>query len=78
MAGGRGVMVDFGEDEGLKGLVKGYEGKVDYVSLGAKDQLGLRALLVRPDGIVAWASEEEKPDIGAAKAALERWFRCGS
>ncbi|KAI2606941.1 monooxygenase [Hypoxylon fragiforme] len=78
MAGGRGVMVDFGEDEGLKGLVKGYEGKVDYVSLGAKDQLGLRALLVRPDGIVAWASEEEKPDTGAAKAALERWFRCGS
>lgn len=40
-----------------------------------KDKLGLRALMVRPDGVVAWAAEgKAKPDIDAAKTALEVWF----
>ena len=77
MEAGRGLVVDFEDDARLSDLVAGgkYEGRVDYVGLGAKDRLGLRALLVRPDGIVAWVVEENaNPDLEAAKAALERWF----
>jgi hypothetical protein len=43
--------------------------------VGAKDRRGIRALLVRPDEVVAWVVEDNvKPDIDAAKAALELWF----
>lgn len=77
MEGGRGLLVAFYEDTALRRLVadSGCEARVDYVGLGAKDQRGLRALLVRPDGIVAWVADEgAEPDLGAAKTALERWF----
>ncbi|KAF3058719.1 Anhydrotetracycline monooxygenase [Daldinia childiae] len=60
LEGARGLIVDFGDDVRLKKLAGG-------------DQLGLSALLVRPDGIVAWVTEESL-DIEGAKAALARWF----
>jgi len=74
---GWGLLVDFEDDAALKELVVGgkYEARVDYVGVGAKDRRGLRALLVRPDGVVAWVAEDNvKPDVDAAKAALEQWF----
>lgn len=71
--GGRGLLVSFEDDAALKKLAGAYEGKVDYVGVGAKEQLGIRALVIRPDGFVAWVAEE-KPDVDAAKAVLERWF----
>lgn len=73
--GGRGLLVDF-EDQLKELALEGkYEGRVEYVALGAKDRRGIRALLVRPDGVVAWVAEEGKePDGDAAKRALERWF----
>ncbi|TAQ89068.1 hypothetical protein B7494_g2576 [Chlorociboria aeruginascens] len=78
LAGGRGLLVDFEDDDALKGLVTGedYKDRVDYLGVGAKDRRGIRALLIRPDGIVAWMVEDDvKPDIEAANAALEQWFR---
>lgn len=77
MESGRALMIDFEEDATLKELVVGgkFEGKVDYLSVNAQDKRGLRALLVRPDGIVAWVGEDDaKPDLDAAQAALEQWF----
>ena len=76
MEGGRGWMVDFEPDgERLKGLVERFEGKVDYLGIGAVDKRGLKALLVRPDGIVAWVSEEgEKIDGEEVERVLGRWF----
>jgi hypothetical protein len=77
LEGGRGLLVDFEDDAALKELVvsEKYKARVDYVSVGAKDTCGLRALLVRPDGVVACLAEDNvKPDIHAVKAALELWF----
>jgi 2-polyprenyl-6-methoxyphenol hydroxylase-like FAD-dependent oxidoreductase len=77
LEGGRGLLVDFEDDVALKELVVSgkYEARVDYVSVGAKDRRGLRALLVRPDGVVAWVAEDNvKPDVDAVKAALAQWF----
>ena len=78
LEGGKGLLVDFGGDGSLRGSIddEKYEAKVDYFGASAKDTRGLRALLVRPDGIVAWVAEEvTEPHIDALKAALERWFR---
>ncbi|OAG39746.1 hypothetical protein AYO21_06021 [Fonsecaea monophora] len=75
---GRGVLVDFEDEGAFKNLlVNGkYDARVSYIGTKAQDTRGLRALLVRPDGIVAWAVDEhENPDMDVVKAALERWFK---
>lgn len=74
---GRGLLVDFQEDVALRELVVSgkYEARLDYLSVNAKDRRDLGALLIRPDGFVAWATDDTvKADLGAAKAALEKWF----
>ena len=70
------MIIDFGDHVALKELGEGQFGsRVDYLNLSAKDRRGLGAVIVRPDGFAAWAIEDdEKPDIDAAKAALEKWF----
>ncbi|KAL8738250.1 MAG: hypothetical protein Q9181_000930 [Wetmoreana brouardii] len=73
LEGGRRLLVDFGDDAGLKELIVGgkYEARVEYVGMSAKDTRGLRALLVRLDEIVAWVAEDDaKPDVEAAETAL--------
>ncbi|KAI1383535.1 monooxygenase [Hypoxylon trugodes] len=72
LEGGQGLLVDFSNNATLKELVDKYK-SVDYVGVRAKDELGLRALLVRPDGVVAWVTDGE-PDVEAAKTALQTWF----
>lgn len=71
---GPGVLVDFKMNDSLKDLVKGYGNQIKYISGSANESLGLSAVLVRPDGIVAWASESE-PDIEELKQALDMWFK---
>ncbi|CAJ2501568.1 Uu.00g044210.m01.CDS01 [Anthostomella pinea] len=78
MEGGKGLLVSFEDDAALKKLVLGekYGKRIDFLGAAAKDTRGLRALLARPDGVVAWATEDGvEPDMDALKAALERWFR---
>lgn len=80
MGSGRGLLVDLHggavalRDELLAG--RPYEARVDYLALGAQDTRGIRSMLIRPDGVVAWVVDEDaEADIGAAKAALEQWLR---
>jgi hypothetical protein len=35
---------------------------------------GPTALLIRPDGYVAWASSDREPDVETLRSALTRWF----
>lgn len=74
---GRGLFLDFRNDAASKeaiGLGK-YESRVDYLGMTAKDQCGLRALLIRPDGFVAWAADDGvEPDVDGVKVSLEQWF----
>ncbi|MFD2720268.1 FAD-dependent monooxygenase [Hymenobacter monticola] len=56
---GRGLLLDFEADETLKAWAGRFGGQIKYVSGRAKEQLGMRAVLVRPDGFVAWASERQ-------------------
>ena len=73
---GRGLLLDFSNSGTLKQLIgSDHGGKVDYLAGRTQDQLGLDALLIRPDGVVVWVAEENvEPDVDAAKAALRRWF----
>ncbi|WP_030205704.1 FAD-dependent monooxygenase [Streptomyces sp. NRRL S-87] len=77
---GRAVLLDFADDADVRRTAAGWQGRLDVHTVAAKpvdgpDVLaGVPALLVRPDGYVAWAGE---PERGLA-AALERWLGAAS
>lgn len=70
---GKGLLLDFDARSPLRALVSRWSGQINYVAADAKDRLGLAALLVRPDGVVAWTSEAH-PDHEEASQAATRWF----
>ena len=70
---GKGLLLDFEARAPLKALARRWSGRVAYIAGDAKDRLGLSAMLVRPDGIVAWAGEAA-PDVEEAAQASSRWF----
>lgn len=73
MHDGLGILLDFDGDASLEMLAGRYSRQVKYVSGRAKEQLGLSAALVRPDGMIAWASDN-KPDYNELQQAAARWF----
>jgi hypothetical protein len=70
---GAGLLVDFGASDTLRKWARRYARRLRYVDKHAKDSLGLSALLVRPDGVVAWACDggSEQDDVAGAAS---RWF----
>ncbi len=73
MRDGRGMLLDFNGNASLKILASEYGDQLKYISGRAKEQLGLRALLIRPDGFVAWASANE-PQEQSIRQAAALWF----
>ncbi|MGO6818478.1 FAD-dependent monooxygenase [Rhizobium leguminosarum] len=69
---GKGLLLDFDAGAPLQALASRWNG-ITYVAGDARDRLGLSALLVRPDGFVAWAGEAV-PDNEEAAQAASRWF----
>ena len=53
MHAGQGILLDFDGNASLKALASEYGDQIRYVSGRAKEELGLRAALIRPDGIIA-------------------------
>ena len=70
---GRGLFLDFDPRTPLQALAGRWSGQITYVASDAKDRLGLSAVLVRPDGVVAWVGEAAPNHEEAAQAA-SRWF----
>jgi hypothetical protein len=54
-------------------LASEYGGRIKYVSSRANEQFGLSAALIRPDGMIAWASNSEPDDSELQKTAA-RWL----
>jgi len=73
MRDGSGLLLDFQHEAGLVRWAAGHADRIRYVAATPDARLGLGAALVRPDGIVAWASEGVA-DIGALQASADRWF----
>jgi 2-polyprenyl-6-methoxyphenol hydroxylase-like FAD-dependent oxidoreductase len=70
---GRGLFLDFDARAPFRALASRWSGLITYMASDAEDRLGLSAVLVRPDGIVAWAGEVASNHEEAAQAA-SRWF----
>jgi 2-polyprenyl-6-methoxyphenol hydroxylase-like FAD-dependent oxidoreductase len=70
---GKGLFLDFDARAPLRALASRWRGRIGYVAGDARDRLGLSAMLVRPDGFVAWAAEGA-PDLEDAARAAARWF----
>ena len=71
---GIGLLLEFDKTGRHQALANRWSGRVAYVAAEVKDGLGLRAVLVRPDGFVAWAAEAGSEGGDAAAKALSRWF----
>jgi 2-polyprenyl-6-methoxyphenol hydroxylase-like FAD-dependent oxidoreductase len=70
---GNGLLLDFGRPASVQALAGLWGDRVRYVARDAKERLGLSALLVRPDGFVAWASDTTPSPREVTRAAA-RWF----
>ena len=73
MQDGRGVLLDFSTGRRLHGSAMGWESRIRYAAGPARNDLGLGAVLVRPDGVIAWAGDRD-PDRAAFERAAGRWF----
>ena len=73
MHDGRGLLLDFDDHASLQTLAGEYGDRIKYVPGKVKEQLGLGAVLIRPDGIIAWAADNV-PDYSELQRAASRWF----
>ncbi|MFI0411704.1 FAD-dependent monooxygenase [Actinomadura sp. 3N508] len=67
---GRGVLLNL---TGRPGAVPEVGGQVDVVTVEPTSELDARAVLVRPDGFVAWADRDGDGDEGL-RVAARTWF----
>ncbi|CAJ0822229.1 FAD-dependent monooxygenase [Ralstonia flaminis] len=70
---GKGLLLDFDARAPLQALAGRWHGRFAYVASDAHNKLGLAAVLVRPDGIVAWAGVDTADQAALKQAALQ-WF----
>jgi 2-polyprenyl-6-methoxyphenol hydroxylase-like FAD-dependent oxidoreductase len=73
LANGKGLLLDFDIRPPLQAFASRWSDRIRYVASDVKDRLGLSALLIRPDGVVAWASDTAPNHEEVAQAA-SRWF----
>lgn len=70
---GTGLLLDFDARPEFSALAGRWRGRIAYAAGAVRERLGLSAVLVRPDGLVAWAAEGA-PDLAQAAEAAARWF----
>lgn len=70
---GKGLLLDFETGKPLQRLARRWRGRIDYAAGEVTEPLGCGAVLVRPDGVVAWAGERGS-DHSAAALVATRWF----
>jgi 2-polyprenyl-6-methoxyphenol hydroxylase-like FAD-dependent oxidoreductase len=70
---GRGLLLDLAGDPEPRALAQGWAGRVLLVTGGCPDRPELAALLVRPDGYVAWAAGQGT-GLDGLQTALTTWF----
>ena len=73
LVGGHGLLLDFDASATLQASASRWSDRIVAIAGNVSDRLGLSALLVRPDGVVAWAAETPVDPLGFEQAAV-RWF----
>jgi 2-polyprenyl-6-methoxyphenol hydroxylase-like FAD-dependent oxidoreductase len=78
MRGGRAVLLDLAERGGLRDVAAGWADRLDVVAARCDGRPApADALLIRPDGYVAWAAASGEPDQEAQRElrrAAATWF----
>lgn len=69
---GKGLLLDFSEHPSLRALASRWRDRIGYVAGDTAERMGARALLIRPDGVVAWAGDDA--DGQALRRAATQWF----
>ena len=67
------MLLDFEVRSQFELLASLWPARIAYIADSPEDRMGLSALLVRPDGIVAWASDGNRNASEALEAA-QLWF----
>jgi 2-polyprenyl-6-methoxyphenol hydroxylase-like FAD-dependent oxidoreductase len=70
---GTALLLNLSASEELNTLDRKWDGRLKYVAAQAKDNKGLAALLLRPDGFVAWAADAD-PNLTDLEETISRWF----
>jgi hypothetical protein len=70
---GTGLLLDFTANKALSTLSRKWTGRVKYVAAQPKDSKELTALLIRPDGFVAWAADSDQ-NLTTVEETMHRWF----
>jgi hypothetical protein len=75
MHGARGVLLDLTEGAQLRYAAQGWRDRVDVVAARCSQPAPADALLIRPDGYVAWAADESGAQLEQGlQRALGTWF----
>lgn len=79
MRAARPLLLDFTEDASVAALAESWKDRVDILTDRPADQ-SLAALLIRPDGYVAWATADDsaQPAHHGLREALTTWFGAGT
>jgi 2-polyprenyl-6-methoxyphenol hydroxylase-like FAD-dependent oxidoreductase len=70
---GRALLFDFADDARMSTLGAHWRNRLNVITIRLKENSDLTALLVRPDGIVAWAADKQV-DLNHAACALSTWL----
>jgi bifunctional hydroxylase/dehydrase len=72
---GRGVVFDLADDDAVRAAAAPWQDRVDIVTAASRPSgalEGVEAMLVRPDGYIAWIGSGPEPE--GLPEALTRWF----
>ncbi|RSM81655.1 monooxygenase [Kibdelosporangium aridum] len=73
--GGRGIVIDLADNDKVRAAVEPWADRIDVVTTGSRPAAldGVEALLVRPDGYIAWVGFGGS-GVNGLPDALGRWF----
>src|ERR1700729_3969826 len=71
---GRPLLIDLTEGAVVAAATSDVAERITVAPGSPVGEVSATALLVRPDGYVAWASSEPKPEVGELRRVLRDWF----
>lgn len=71
---GRPVLVDLTESGAVASAMTDVEDRLTVAAGSLVGEVAATAVLVRPDGYVAWASSQARPDLDELRSVLMYWF----
>ncbi|HEY1841325.1 MAG TPA: FAD-dependent monooxygenase [Mycobacterium sp.] len=71
---GRPLLIDLTEDAVVADATSDVAERITVAVGRPVDEVSATALLVRPDGYVAWASSAPKPEVDELRLVLREWF----